>query len=205
LRGQQPDRVPYCELGVDRALAQQLMGWGPPITQAFNLEANVYSPEEAKELAAFLALDNITYVMRAPVHAQKIAGADGRLFYGEGMIRSEADLNILQLPDPHDERLYAGAAQFAGQKGDYSAWFVTRIGIFSTMLSMGMETFSLALYDNRRLVETVLDRYCDWMVVVADQVCRLGFDAFVSTDDMAFKTGPLFSPKVFRELVLPRF
>jgi len=36
----QPDRVPYCELGVDRALAQRLMGWGKPANQAANLEAN---------------------------------------------------------------------------------------------------------------------------------------------------------------------
>ena len=28
LAGDEPDRVPYCELGVDRALAQKLMGWG---------------------------------------------------------------------------------------------------------------------------------------------------------------------------------
>ncbi len=28
LRREEPDRVPHCELGIDRALAQKLMGWG---------------------------------------------------------------------------------------------------------------------------------------------------------------------------------
>ena len=42
-------------------------------------------------------------------------------------------------------------------------------------------------------------------VVVAERACRLGFDVFVTTDDMAFNTGPFFSPKVLRELVMPRF
>jgi uroporphyrinogen decarboxylase len=79
------------------------------------------------------------------------------------------------------------------------------IGIFSTMLSMGVENFCLALYDDRPFVEAVLDRYCDWMAVVAERVCQLGFDVFVSTDDMAFKTAPFFSPAVFRDLVLPRY
>jgi uroporphyrinogen-III decarboxylase len=51
----------------------------------------------------------------------------------------------------------------------------------------------------------VLDRYCDWIEVVAERVCRLGFDVFVSTDDMAFNTAPFFSPAVFRDLVLPRY
>lgn len=205
LRREQPDRVPYCELGVDRALAQRLMGWGTPISQAANLEANAYTVDEAKALAARLHLDNISYVMRAPTFAQRIAGLDGRLFYGEGLIRGEADLSKLQLPDPHDDALYADAAEFAKHKGDYCAWFVTRIGIFSTMLSMGTEAFSVALYENRPFVETVLDRYCEWTRVVAERVCQMGFDVFASTDDMAFKTAPFFSPKVFRELVMPRY
>jgi uroporphyrinogen decarboxylase len=197
--------VPYCELGVDRSLAQRLMGWGAPASQASNLEANAYTVEEAKALAAFLKLDNLSYVLRAPVYAHKEAGQDGRLFYGDGLIRTEADLDRLQLPDPTDDALYAGAAAFLEQKGEYSAWFVTRIGIFPTMLSLGTENFCLALYDNRRFVEAVLDRYVDWIVVVAERVCRMGFDVFASTDDMAFNTDPFFSPAVFRDLVLPRY
>jgi hypothetical protein len=199
------DRVPYCELGVDRSLAQQLMGWGAPATQASNLEANTYSVEEAKALAVFLGLDNLSYVLRAPVYARKEAGRDGRLFYGEGLIQAEADLQRLELPDPHDDALYAGAEAFLRRKGDYSAWFVTRIGIFPTMLSLGTENFCLALYDNRAFVEAVLDRYVDWIVVVAERACQMGFDVFASTDDMAFNTAPFFSPTVFRDLVLPRY
>jgi uroporphyrinogen-III decarboxylase len=205
LHRRQPDRVPYCELGIDRALAQRLMGWGQPASQASNLEANAYSVDEAKALAAFLHLDNICYVLRAPVYAKKEAGQDGRLFYGEGLIKSEADLPLLQLPDPYEDVLYAEAEQFVRQKGEYAAWFVTRIGIFPTMLSMGTEEFCVALYDNRPFIEAVLDRYCDWIAVVAGRACQLGFDVFVSTDDMAFNTAPFFSPKVFRDLVLPRY
>ena len=205
LRCKEPDRVPYCELSIDRALAQRLMGWGEPETQAFNLEANPYSAEEVKSLADFLRLDNTWYILRAPVYADKTPGLDGRLFYGQGRIRTEADLQVLRLPDPEDEALYAKAGAFVRQKGDYSAWFVTRIGIFSTMLSMGLENFSVALHENRDLLETVLDRYCDWAELVAERVCRMGFDVFVSTDDMAFKSAPFFSPSVFREVVLPRY
>ena len=203
LRCETPDRVPYCELGIDRALAQRLMGWGEPIGQAADLEANVYSVEEARAIAERLNLDNLCYVLRAPVYAQKHPGQDGRLFYGKGMVQSWGDLAIVELPDPRDDGLYAGAEAFVSEKGDYAAWFVTRLGIFPTVLSMGLEAFSIALYEDRGLVEAVLDRYCGWMEVVAERVCGLGFDVFVSTDDMAFNTAPFFSPKVFRELVLP--
>ena len=205
LRKEEPDRVPYCELGIDRVLAQRLMEREEPESQAANLEANIYNVENAKTIASFLKLDNINYVMRAPVYAHKIPGKDGRLFYGEGMISTEAELSKLQLPNPYDDALYAEAEEFTKQKGEYSAWFVTRIGIFSTMLSMGMENFSVALVENRGFVEMVLDRYCDWATVIAERACQLGFDVFVSTDDMAFNSAPFFSPVVFRELVLPRY
>ena len=204
-RREEPDRVPYCELAVDRSLAQRLMPWGDPTTQAANLESNAYTVEEAKALAARLGMDNIGYVLRAPVYAHKVAGQDGRLFYGEGMIHTEDDLAQLVLPDPHDDALYAEAEAFAKQKGDYAAFFITRIGIFPTMLSMGMETFGVSLYENRSFVERILDIYCEWIYVVARRACQLDFDVFFSTDDMAFKSAPFFSPQVFRELVLPRY
>jgi uroporphyrinogen decarboxylase len=205
LRRTVPDRVPYCETGIDRAFAGRLMGWREQISQAANLEVNQFSVDEAKAIARKLGTDNISYVLRAPVYAEKHPGMDGRLFYGNGLIKTRADLPMLQLPDPRNDSLYEEAEQFARNKGAYSAWFVTRVGIFPTWLSMGIERFSIALYDDRSFVEEVLDTYCDWAAVVAERACQLGFDVFVSTDDMAFKTGPFFSPKVFRELVLPRF
>jgi uroporphyrinogen-III decarboxylase len=205
LNREEPDRVPYCELAVDRALAQELMGWGESKSQAADLETNVYSVKEAKAIASFLGLDNITYVLRAPVYAHKAEGKDGRLFYGEGMIKTRADLSLIQLPDPYDDALYAEAEEFASQKEEYAACLVTRIGIFPTMLGMGLENFALALYQDRAFIEEVLDRYCDWTSAMAEHACQLGFDLFISTDDMAFKSAPFFSPAVFRELVLPRF
>ena len=205
LRGEQPDRVPYVEFTVDRALAQKLLSWGDPISQAASLETNPYTVEEVKAIAALLKMDNIYYILRAPVWAEKIPGQDGRLFYGDGMIKTQADLSMMTFPDPTEESLYDGAREFIRQKGDYAACFITRIGIFPTWLSLGLENFSIALYENRVFVEAVLDLYVDWATVVADRVCRMGFDVFVSTDDMAFKTAPFFSPKVFRELVLPRY
>ena len=151
-----------------------------------------------------LALDNISFSLRAPTYADRHPGQHGRMFFGDGQIKSEKDMERILLPDPRNPELYREAEQFAKNKGDYSAWFVTRIGIFPAMLSLGLTTFSLALYDNRPFVEKVMDLYFDWTRIVAEHVCQLGFDAFVTTDDLAFKTQPFFAPQIFRELVVPR-
>jgi uroporphyrinogen decarboxylase len=203
LQGREPDRVPYCEMHIDRAIGSRLLGWEERI--ALDLEDNEFSVDEAKELAKFLGKDNITYAMRAPVYAEMGVGLDGRVFYGHGLIHSAADLDLVRFPDPNDDSIYEGAAAFVREKEDYSAWFVTRIGIFQTMMSLGIEGFSMALYDDLPLVERLFDKYVDWIEVVAERVSGMGFDAFLTADDMAMKTAPFFSPKVFRDLVLPRY
>lgn len=205
LQRKQPDKVPYCELAVDRALAARFMRWEKPSIPPGMMEVNLYSIDECKALAAFLRLDNIGYVLRPPVYVHRHAGQDGRMFYGEGMIKTQSDLSMLEAPDPYDDALYDDARRFVDCKAEFSAWFVTRIGVFSTMLSMGLEGFCVMLYDNLPLVEKVLDYYFDWTEAVAERVCRMGFDVFVTTDDMAFKTAPLFSPEIFRKIILPRY
>jgi uroporphyrinogen decarboxylase len=206
LNRKESDQIPFCELAIDRALAQKLMDWekAPAITGAAAVR-NPYTLEESKQLAIRLGLDNISYIMRAPVFAHMKEGKDGRTFAAEGMLHSEADLSKIQLPDPHDDALYAEAEQFVKNRGDYAIAFVTRIGMFQTILGFGMQDFGLALYDKRALVEKVLDIYFDWMEVVAERVCQIGFDFFMTTDDFAFKTGMLFSPQVFEELMVPRY
>ena len=199
LRCEEPDRVPYCEFWIDPDMARALMGW-PAGAGETGLSA-----QEAKALAARLGMDNILYVLRPPIYARTAVGQDGRVFYGDGKIKSLADLSLLALPDPCDEALLADAAAFAREKGDYAACFVTRAGLFPALSSMGFETFSVALYEDRALVEAVLDRYVDWAVALAARAAGLGFDVFVTTDDMAYKTAPFFSPVVFRNIVLPRY
>ena len=204
LERREADRVPYCELWIDRTMANKLMGWEggeqePPYSATQN-----FTPAGAKAIAERLHLDNVYHVVRPPVYAETGKGADGREFVGHGKIRTMADLDMVDLPDPDDDALFAEAAALASDKGDYSAWLITRYGIFPTVHSMGIESFSLALYDNRPLVEALLDLYADWACAVARRACELGFDVFATADDVAFKTGPFFSPALFHEMVVPR-
>mgnify|MGYP000238802727 CR=1 FL=1 len=199
LRCEAPDRVPYCELWVDPALARRMMGWAEGVGD------NGWTAQEARALARRLGMDNVLYVLRPPVYATTAEGEGGRQFVGGGLLRSEADLRLIELPDPRSEAIWAPARAFAQAKGDYAAFFVTRIGLFPTIVSLGFEAFCVALHENRPLVEAVLDRYTDWAAALAERAGAAGFDAFVTTDDMAFKSGPFFAPATFREVVAPRF
>ncbi len=121
------------------------------------------------------------------------------------MIRSEDDLQIIDLPDPGGDRLYEPLAEWAANKGEFSLWMVTRQGLFSAMLSIGMERFCVALHERPAFVEAVLDIYCGWAAAVVERACALDIDVLASTDDLAGKSGPFFSPALFHDLVMPRF
>jgi uroporphyrinogen decarboxylase len=205
LRCEEPDRVPYCEIGIDRVVSNPLLGLPTPdALRDGNVEPEPFGAEEHKQIAAALKLDNICYELWPPVYAEKLKGQDGRLYYARGMIKSDADLAMVQLPDPYTDNLYTEAERFARNKGEYAACFVTRIGVFSAMLSMGIDGFCLSMYQDRNLAERLMDMYCDFTAVVAERVGRLGFDVFISTDDFAFNVAPFLSPAMFREVVIPR-
>jgi hypothetical protein len=206
LNRQEPDRVPFCEVAVDRGLAQKLLSWeGEADIGTSSRSKNPYTLEESKAISSFLGLDNISYLLRAPTYAHTNTGLDGRSFVGDGMIKTEADLSMIDLPDPYDDDLYREAEEFVANRGDYAACLVTRIGFFQVTLSLGIENFSLALYDKPAMVEKMLDIYFDWMEVVAERICKIGFDVFWTTDDFAYKTGLMFSPQVFEEFLVPRY
>lgn len=199
-----PDRVPYCELYIDTAFAAGLDIFAPAEREAL-LKAKKLGVVEAKAVSNRLGLDNIFFPLLQPNYCEMHVGKDGRSFPGAGLIKTEADLAMVKLPDPRDEALYAEAEAFARNKGEFAAFFVTRSGLAPTMLSLGIDGFALALYDNRGLVEKLFDIYFEWSYAVAERASRLDFDVYCTNDDFAFKTGMMFSPKMFRSLLLPRY
>jgi len=205
LARQEPDRVPYCELAIDRVFAAKALGWQEkPYVNAL-AEQTPFTLQEAKQVSSRLGLDNIFYLRRQPVYAGRFTDDEGRIFPGDGKIKTDADLSMIDLPDPYRDEFYAEAEHFARNKGDYAAFFLTRGGLAPAMLSMGIDHFCISLYDNRELVKQLLDIYFGWMEAVAQRICQLDFDVFCMADDFAFNTGMMFSPAMFKELIVPHY
>ncbi len=200
---EEPDRVPYCEATIDPVVAAKLLDLEPP-KELPEIATFRRSVDEEKALSGFLHRDNISYRLTAPIFAEKLKGKDGRIFYGKGLIRSEKDLELLDFPDPYNDSLYIEAEEYASKKGEFALIFSTRLGISPTYLSMGMEEFSYALYDNPKLVEKVMDAYCEWAAAVVERICQLDFDIIWSSDDLAWRAAPLFSPKFFHDVAVPK-
>lgn len=189
LRMEVPDRVPWCGLCWDK-----------------DVSLKVLKAEEASdiEIAQRLGIDNISVYVVPPIFVEKERSQSGREYWKGGFIRTRDDLSKMEFPDPHDDDFYKDAGEVLAEKGDLAACAVIYLGIDPTWNSMGIDHFSYALADDPSFVEEVLSRYVDWLSVVAERVCKMGFDFVWAADDIAFRNGPFFSPKVYREIVLPQ-
>ena len=198
----QPDRVPFMDY-VDTAVKIQIMGTD--------------DIDEA-ELARKIGMDAIYFVDYAmPVfckshspksEAPKAYGLTGETeFIGEGLIRTEADLSKIVLPDPREESFYDPAKRFMEKYHDQDLAIYAGLrpfGMFTTIYSMPMMDFAVALHENIKLINTMMDIFIEWNLVVLEKLQTLGIDFLVTYNDMAWKGGPMVSPQAFREVFLPK-
>ncbi len=205
LQIKQPDRVPWVESNIHNILVEKLLHRSDfekaPVTHLF-ATPGIRIPPAVLDV---LAIDNLMFSITPPrfVKSEKRDGMDLII---DGLIKSEKDLEKVILPDPEDDEFYQPARDFVSRyRGTHKALGVTtRMGLSNTYLGMGIEHFSLMLYDQPGFVLEFLDRYVEWACKAVAKINTLGFDFMIMPEDLAWKQGPLFSPKIIREFFLPR-
>lgn len=197
----EPDRVPFMDY-VDTVVKEKIMG--------------TKEIDEA-EFAHKIGMDGIYFTEYvAPVfyknkngeETSSAAGASGEPeFIGEGIIRTEKDLKKIVLPNPNDEGFYDPAKRFMERyHGTDLALYATLrpFGMFNTIYSMPMMDFAFAIRDNLKLINRMMDIFIEWNLAILENIQKLGIDFIMTFNDMAYKSGPLVSPEVFREVFLPK-
>lgn len=188
LRREQPDRVPFVEGGIDLPLQRALMG------------KEDFLPEELNDR---IGLDNLMVDFLPPI-VGIYEVHEGINFLAKPLLLTRADLDLLVFPDPEDPALYqAGAALVKRNQGRYAVAAKMRMGASPLLMSMGLEAFSYALADDPGLIDTILGRYADWTIAVVRHLRDVGVDLVWTFDDMAYRTGPMFSPRIFRTVFMP--
>lgn len=81
------------------------------------------------------------------------------------------------------------------------------IGLYSNCrLWMGTENLSYAFYDQPRLVHAMMEFIADFLMETVKRALEdVEIDYFNYFEDFAFKNGPLISPRIFREFMLPQY
>ncbi|MFH1569258.1 MAG: uroporphyrinogen decarboxylase family protein [Gemmatimonadota bacterium] len=207
LRHQPVDRVPWMEGIVDDRLASRLCG--EPIRVSWDIAPDGTPVASGAELAQMqkkvcrvLGKDNVNWNAFAPVYAGR-THMRGVVIVGEGLIHGRGDFERIQFPDLGAPGFFDSAREFIAHKGEYCAVACIRLGIGAVIMSMGLEAFSYAMADDPQLIVDMLELYGDWTQRSAPILAELGFDLFWAFDDVAFNSGPMFSPDFYRDTVLP--
>jgi uroporphyrinogen-III decarboxylase len=163
--------------------------------------------EEQKKTNRVLGKANLQFSAFAPIFCRRMKKADdgSPVLVGDGLIRSSREFEqLFHLPSPTDTSFVANARKFIAHKEDYCACACVRLGIGATLLSMGIEAFSYAMADDPQLIVDVHDAYADWTAAVVPVLEEIGFDVIWAFDDVAFNSGPMFSPAFYRTHILPK-
>ena len=217
LHCQAPDRVPFLESVVDESVALTLLGKpvppgliggelgtaNVPVLIGTLLGSENYS---SLDLVRTMKLDG--YGMYCFIKHGGLQGkVDGHYMVTGGSIKTRADLNAILMPDPDNPALYAPYRRFIIDNRDSgkALFCFLNLGSDPVILGMGFETFATAIYDDRSLVEDLFEMYTGWYARVALHLSELDFDFLWFGDDVAFKTAPYVSPRIFRQLFIPHY
>jgi len=194
LNHQIPDRIPRFEVWID-ALYAELGTSGPTGAYAELGQDAVLMPSQQPEES----------------NAWK-SGIDewGRVWkngmYSGGVVNTPADLARYSPPaayagryfDPH--QVDAVRDQFP----DHCLFYGTHIGPFmNAYMAMGLERYCLRIGTDAAFVHALMTARTDWCLAIFGLAVQLGAEVIVMGDDSAHHGGPMISPKMWREFVLP--
>jgi hypothetical protein len=80
-------------------------------------------------------------------------------------------------------------------------------GFFGPLRNLtGVQNLCTLFYDDPAFIEEMMDANADFIIGMMDQILDVvAIDAFAFWEDMAYKAGPLLSPKLARQYMLPRY
>jgi hypothetical protein len=80
-------------------------------------------------------------------------------------------------------------------------------GFFGPLRNLvGVERLCTLFYDDPAFVEEMMDADADFIIAMMGQVLdTVEIDAFAFWEDMAYRTGPLLTPRLARQYMLPRY
>jgi hypothetical protein len=205
-RHQEVDRLPHLELWVtSQAVYEYVLERRLPYTIGDAAEGGQsITPEDDVEFAQRLGQDAVLCNFNWRPNNVFRKAADGTRHYIDGSIKSLADLANLEPPAPVDDQIrhlerYLRAAQGTGVgiAANFTSFFD------SALLAIGVTDALLMFYENRPLVEKLMDILLDHQEQLVQEVCRryAGDLAFVMVnDDIGYNSGLLIRPEMFMQV-----
>jgi uroporphyrinogen decarboxylase len=190
--GRQPGPVPWLEIRIDNETGTSALGRDVDCLQR---------ADDWAAVAEAIGLDCVN------VRVMNRFGAIERFTRVVPLLTDWAAVERTGHPLPDESAVRQKIHSVSAKSRRDSAVIGVTLGcVDPSVLSMGFDHFCFQLNDDRKLVEAVLDLYADHCRAVIEIYSSAPeIDAIWISDDMAFDTSPYVSPRLFRELIVPRY
>ena len=201
LNGGEPDEVPIGELGID---AKVFKGFG----KGYRNEVDFALGEGLSLITAIARFNKIheqadgcwqdewgcTYGIQTDVMAHPI----------KGPISLDTDLSKFPFPDPDSPWRLGKLKELVDvADGRIAINFHGRVAFMWSVYLMGMDNLLMAMALEPEFVHELFCRVADINIKVLQNAVKAGADTVSLGDDYCSNQGPLMSPAMFREFILP--
>lgn len=214
LNHMEPDYVPIYESPYSKEFFRKVLGYAP----------ESLDPVSAVKLAQAVGYDVITVNMGGmagysePGMKKKVYKDEWGVTYQKDPsawpmdgpiahpLTNGEDWKNYDVPDPTIESRYtevAEAVKLADEKGTALLGGV-RGAFTGTWMLFGMENFSIMLFEEPEMLETIMSQVCDFAIYGATRMIELGVPAILIADDFGSNIQPMVSPAMFARFIAPQ-
>ncbi len=126
--------------------------------------------------------------------------------YVTGAVNTKADLQTYTPPLTYADQFFnvQQVQSIKNKYPDHCLMFGTHIGPFTmSYLAMGFERFFVRMIENPAFVHQLMVARTAWAIAMFQKAVNLGADVIIVGDDAGHNDGPMISPAMWREFVLP--
>lgn len=123
----------------------------------------------------------------------------------EGRVLPEPSLADYTLPDPEDDRYFAGIPDQLARYPDFFRVYCIGFSLFERAWSLrGMDRLLIDFYENPGFVHELLDAIADYNIARVRKAVTYDIDAVYFGDDWGQQRGLIMGPALWREFIKPR-
>jgi len=202
LRNGLPDKVPVLEIVIDEGVARAAVPGCRDVADCMDrldmdavcCSTNFQKTDEVTN-GTFRDEWGITYKMGAETLAHPL----------KGPIDTMEEAKAYRVPDPWaSHRLGKLPELIKRYKGKRAIVFHHRAAFMWSVYLMGFENILMSLLTEPELAELVMDKVLGCNMAIARNAIQAGAEVILLADDFAHNQGPLMSPEIFEQFILPR-
>jgi uroporphyrinogen decarboxylase len=128
-------------------------------------------------------------------------------FYEHPLAGDKNKLDSYITPDPNDNKIYDLPRKLIKKYGKTHAIIgCVGCGVFEASWYLrGMNQFLIDIIEDKDYANALLDKTMKYHLEVGKKLIDMGIDVIMLGDDIGMQTGMLISPKIFREMLKPRY